>query len=293
MTTQETPKQVLDKLGRFIDQQETARASAQALAEQWQQKADAQREELEKLAQKCADLEVWRDQPERARRITQLMEAIVKLEQERDVAEARRAAAAADAATSVRLMETAQDQRESAMVQIRDAHAALNRAGIESAPHEPHEGCSTQLGHRIRLLVAHVERDERLNDELSAELMRANDELTQLERHNQNLLSIIGAETPIGAFDLATTWRAEKQAYMEQIEKLTLALDEQAAQIGVAERMARYLGWAFEQKLIIPNETKELLTVTLLDWARVSSPAPAQSEETQAGVAAARGGEGG
>ena len=81
---------------------------------------------------------------------------------ERDTAEAHRAAAAADAATSIRLMESAQAERN------------------------------------------------------------------QLRADNARLLAIIGADTPIAAFSLAATWQAEKAGYMERVEALTLALDEQA-----------------------------------------------------------------
>jgi hypothetical protein len=42
--------------------------------------------------------------------------------------------------------------------QLDDAHNALTAAGVALEPHEPHEGCATQLGHRVRALVA--ERDE-------------------------------------------------------------------------------------------------------------------------------------
>jgi hypothetical protein len=38
--------------------------------------------------------------------------------------------------------------------QLDDAHNALTAAGIPLEPHEPHEGCATQLGHRVRLLAA-------------------------------------------------------------------------------------------------------------------------------------------
>lgn len=37
-----------------------------------------------------------------------------------------------------------------------------------------------------------------------------------LERQLGELLLLVGTETPIAAFDLATTWRAEKQGYMER-----------------------------------------------------------------------------
>jgi hypothetical protein len=38
--------------------------------------------------------------------------------------------------------------------QLDDAHHALDAAGIPLEPHEPHDGCPTQLGHRVRALAA-------------------------------------------------------------------------------------------------------------------------------------------
>jgi hypothetical protein len=46
------------------------------------------------------------------------------------------------------------ERADTAMLQIRDAHNALHAAGIDAEPHEAHEGCATQLGHRVRLLAA-------------------------------------------------------------------------------------------------------------------------------------------
>ena len=90
---------------------------------------------------------------------------------ERDTAEAHRAAAAADAPTPTRLMESAQAERD------------------------------------------------------------------QLRAANARLLAIIGADTPIAAFSLAATWQAEKAGYMERVEALTLALDEQARELADAQRL--------------------------------------------------------
>lgn len=52
-------------------------------------------------------------------------------------------------------LEQAQTQRELWERQVRDAHNALERAEIPvEIPHEPHEGCPTQLGHRVRAALA-------------------------------------------------------------------------------------------------------------------------------------------
>lgn len=56
---------------------------------------------------------------------------------------------------------------------------------------------------------------ERRRDELSGILT----DLGALSADNARLLSLVGTETPIAAFDLATTWQAERQGYMEQVSK--------------------------------------------------------------------------
>lgn len=38
--------------------------------------------------------------------------------------------------------------------QTRDAHNALTSFGVPCEPHQPHDGCDTQLGHRVRLVLA-------------------------------------------------------------------------------------------------------------------------------------------
>jgi hypothetical protein len=45
-------------------------------------------------------------------------------------------------------------ERLAQRAQLDDAHNALTAAGVPLEPHEPHEGCQTQLGHRVRLLAA-------------------------------------------------------------------------------------------------------------------------------------------
>lgn len=50
------------------------------------------------------------------------------------------------------------EQREVWAIQAKDAHAAFDRAAIPiEIPHEPHEGCVTQLGHRARVACSIVE----------------------------------------------------------------------------------------------------------------------------------------
>jgi hypothetical protein len=49
MTTQQTPKDFIDGIAAYINDREAARASAQALALQWQAKADMQRTTIERL----------------------------------------------------------------------------------------------------------------------------------------------------------------------------------------------------------------------------------------------------
>jgi hypothetical protein len=46
--------------------------------------------------------------------------------------------------------------------QLDDAHNALTAAGVPCEPHEPHEGCATQLGHRVRALTDHSDAREAL-----------------------------------------------------------------------------------------------------------------------------------
>lgn len=48
--------------------------------------------------------------------------------------------------------------------------------------------------------------------------------MTDIDR----LLAIIGAETPIAAFSLADTWRAEKQGYMEHVADLQAEIQTRA-----------------------------------------------------------------
>lgn len=76
------------------------------------------------------------------------------------------------------------------------------------------------------LAVVRAERDE-----YGAGLMRAAGDYVALERQTAELTQLVGTETPIAAFTLAQSWFAEKAGYMERIQELTLALDEQAHDI--------------------------------------------------------------
>ena len=160
-----------------LAQARTATQAAQALADQLAAVVDRQRVELDEQQQysnallaayatQSAALSAQHAQIERGyARIQQLIGAAA-------TAEAHRAAAAADAATSIRLMESAQAERN------------------------------------------------------------------QLRADNARLLAIIGADTPIAAFSLAETWRAEKAGYMERVEQLTQALDGARRQLDPFIRVA-------------------------------------------------------
>lgn len=63
------------------------------------------------------------------------------------------------------------ERYEMSMLQIRDASNALHAAGIDAEPHEPHEGCTTQLGHRVRALAARVTEYAQKYNEADDELI--------------------------------------------------------------------------------------------------------------------------
>ena len=52
----------------------------------------------------------------------------------------------------------------------------------------------------------------------------------------------------------------------QQNADLRIDRDADNVKLGIAERMVRYVEWAIEQKLIIPNETAELLGQVLREW---------------------------
>lgn len=73
--------------------------------------------------------------------------------------------------------------------------------------------------------------------------------------------------------DLLTGAEQMSQSHADVASKCRDALarvssteQKEETRLSIAERMSRYLGWAFEQKLIRPNETAELLSQVLHEW---------------------------
>ncbi len=51
-------------------------------------------------------------------------------------------------------------------------------------------------------------------------------ELEEAEVERDQLRQVIDSECPIGAFDLATTWRTEKQVMMDELERAERLVEE-------------------------------------------------------------------
>lgn len=71
----------------------------------------------------------------------------------------------------------------------------------------------------LTYLFSLAEDDALLARVSSAELEKDTALLEETQRQLAELSHIVGTETPIAALDLATTWKAEKHLYMEQIEQ--------------------------------------------------------------------------
>lgn len=90
---------------------------------------------------------------------------------------------------------------------------------------------------------------------------RVRDELTQAH--------IAAAEYQRQSEQMSASLIAERTAHDLLLSGYKQAVGDVAAaheKLRIAERMAMYLGWAFEQNLIRPLETTELLEQVLREW---------------------------
>ncbi len=203
-------------------------------------------------------------------------------------------------AAESRLAETYEHWREA-----RGAELALVRNDLEEARranrrlledqysllgrlHAVEAECAAALAERDELTTRY-ERLDRQNDDLVAEheMMRhqASEARISAQAANNAMYHAIkrerDAETRIA--DLlaersalcdvlsADSTTVAGQTLVEGLRAIIAERDAAQTKLGIAGRMARYLGWAFEQKLIIKSEAAELLDQVLREWKDASS----------------------